>query len=508
MKSSKRIEWADFDLFCIVRYIARRFWMVIISALISVMAMYLAFSIMVTPTYTSSVTFSISSRSAISASAGNVAVTNSVCEQFGEVLSSDMVRSVAAKRMGLDSFPAEISIYTKENTNILILNLTATSPEMAYKSALAIMESHSEYSDKVFSSTYADNINGPTVPDTPNNASLRSSLLKYSAPMGALLVIALLAMMSIQADTVQTPEGAKHQVDGKLLATLYHERKYHNLKTFLHRKKKSLLITAPTCSFYYTETIHQLRVRLEHAHQKKGYQVFTVTSYSENEGKSTLAANLALSLAQKHRRVLLVDADLRKPSQNLIFEAPIDCRINFGQLITQGFSTEFLTRGIPRRKDSGLFVLFTRTVRRRDAEAFSAATFRPLISALKEHFDYIIIDTPPMGLFSDASVLADASDASLLVVRQDLVPAVSINDSIDSLSESSSEFLGFVLNNVRSFRAAALSSDKSGYGYGYGYGYSYGYGYGYGYGNKKKMKRNEKQATFRKADKKEDENNG
>ena len=95
-------------------------------------------------------------------------------------------------------------------------------------------------------------------------------------------------------------------------------------KEKLKKVKKSILISDPPCSFYYTETIHQIRVQMERARETKQQSVFVVASCSENEGKSTVAANLALSLAQKHRKVLLLDADTRKPAQHLIFEAEVE----------------------------------------------------------------------------------------------------------------------------------------------------------------------------------------
>ena len=91
--------------------------------------------------------------------------------------------------------------------------------------------------------------------------------------------------------------------------------------------------------------------------------------------------------------------------------------------------------------------------------------------------DYIIIDSPPIALFSDVEALADQADASLLVVRQDGVPAGRINDAADMLRQSRARLLGCVFNDVRSM---PFSTDHRGYGYGYVYGYGYKYGYGYG----------------------------
>ncbi len=220
---------------------------------------------------------------------------------------------------------------------------------------------------------------------------------------------------------------------------------------------------------------------MERAHEKDGRQVFLITSCAENEGKSTVAANLALSLAQKHQRVLLLDADLRKPAQSLIFSASPAPGTDLGYLITHRPDREALEKAIVRDEATGLSHLYAAPLRRSQSEALSPDSFRPLLDALRESYSYILIDTPPFSFFADAEVLADAADAAILVVRQDLVPAAVVNDTIDDLNAAHAALLGCVLNNYQSFH---FGSRLGGYGYGYGYG-SYGGKYGYyGYGSK------------------------
>ena len=189
MNEKKKLDWSHFDLYCIFKYVLRHFWMVILSSLIVVMIVYLLQSLAFAPQYTSSVTFSVTSRNAASASVGNIAVTDTVAGQFGELLSSDIVRDSAAKQMGLDAFPAEIQISVPENTNIVKMSVTAASPELAYKSALAVIHCHTKYSETVFSTAVLDTINGPTLSTIPSNQASRDWLLKLSVPLGAAIMI-------------------------------------------------------------------------------------------------------------------------------------------------------------------------------------------------------------------------------------------------------------------------------------------------------------------------------
>jgi len=109
-------------------------------------------------------------------------------------------------------------------------------------------------------------------------------------------------------------------------------------------------------------------------------------------------------------------------------------------------------------------------------------------------FDFVLLDTPPMGYFVDAETLADKVDASVLVVRQDRTPAAEINDAVDILRSCSARYIGCILNDM-----TASVTEGYGYGYGYGYGrygygrYGYGhYGYGYGYGSSNSKKRSKR----------------
>ena len=245
MREEKKFEISDYDPLCLTKFVLRHFWMVVLFALTCIMGVYLLQTVSDKPVYTSTVTFAVTSRSSASTAVVNIAATDTVAGQFGGLLESELVRNAAARNMGLSRFPASVSIQVPENTNILIMSITADTPELAYKSALAIIDCHTEYSTTVFAQAVIDSINGPTIPTEPANLASRNSMLRISGPIGAAAMIALLLFLAIRNDTVQTITGAKHQIDGKLLATIYHENNRLTFKEKLKKVKKSILISDP-----------------------------------------------------------------------------------------------------------------------------------------------------------------------------------------------------------------------------------------------------------------------
>ena len=190
------------------------------------------------------------------------------------------------------------------------------------------------------------------------------------------------------------------------------------------------------------------------------------------EGKTTVSVNLALSLARKGARVILVDADLRRPSvkaalgirepsQGLIDAAALDDPAQSASLLAsvEGSTLRLLAGDTPRK----------------DVRQAPVRKIFRVIDFLRTQADYIILDTPPCGLLADSVSLARAADCAIYVLGAGAVQAPQALDGIQYLAESGTALLGCVLNGVQT----------RGQRYGYGYGYHYGYGYGYGHGRGK-----------------------
>ncbi len=224
--------------------------------------------------------------------------------------------------------------------------------------------------------------------------------------------------------------------------------------------------------FAIKEAYNSIRTKLIFTGKGEKCPVFAVTSSLASDGKSTNAVSLAVSIAMAEQRVLLIDADMRKPSVHRYFG--LECKNGLSEILA-GLTTEIKLRSTDTE---GLSVLTAGQIPPNPAELLGSKQLDMLLDYVRQYFDYVIIDTPPAGILSDAATIAKYCDATLYVVRQDLANSTQILNAIQSLVSVGTDIIGCVLNQTQA------GTTRYGYGSKYGsYGYNnYGYkGYGYKY---------------------------
>lgn len=203
-------------------------------------------------------------------------------------------------------------------------------------------------------------------------------------------------------------------------------------------------------------------------------RVILITSSIPNEGKSTVSFELARSLTESGKKVLLIDTDMRKSVLVGRFRAVAEN----GEI--KGLS-HYLS-GMNKMEDvvyvtdiNRLFMVFAGPSVPNPTEILEKVYFKELIEFGRKFFDYVLVDCAPIGAAIDAAVVAKQCDGAVLVVGQGMAKARMIKGVLKQLEASGVRILGVVLNKVK--------MNKKGYGYGYHYGYGYGYGYGSAYGS-------------------------
>lgn len=208
-----------------------------------------------------------------------------------------------------------------------------------------------------------------------------------------------------------------------------------------------------------SEAYRSMRIALEFIGVDRPLAVVQVTSSTPGEGKSTTAANLAVSLARAGKHVVLVDCDLRRPRAHEFFGLD-----NTVGLTTVILGTSPLDQALQRVPDlPGLFVLTSGPKPPNPAELLSNDVTRSKLEVLARSADYVIIDSPPLLPVADPIVLARYADATLLVIKARHANRRSVKRSIEILEQVEAPLAGVVLNGV---------GHEATYGYGYGYGYA------------------------------------
>lgn len=461
---------------CLLRALIRNCWMIIATALVFAMTTSFVLSWFYTPEYRATMTYAVNSRTTSASSAGNLTSTREVASVLSELAGTNLMREgIQTHDVRLEHFDGQITARQLGDSNFIVVTAIASTPEQAFLALTALVEVFPTLADYIASRSVLNVIQNPTVSPVPSNQVDSASATRAAGIVGAVVMMALLCYLSVRGETIQTRSGARQLLDAPILASVNREWKNRTIKTIIKNTNKQVQVFAPTTSFSYNEQISTICSQLEHEANARNRKIFMFTGVGESEGKSTVAGNVAASLALKGYHVALLDGDLRKPALNRLFDGVYSSDMPLNKMLARPFSKENLMSCMMKNEQLGLYMLFADGYDSRSAELVSSDTMSEVLNQLRV-FDFVILDTPPMGMFPDAEILADKVDATLLVLRQDYTAACDVNDAIDCLRRYNSSFLGVILNDMlETFRDRYGVNGKysrSRYGYGSGYGYT------------------------------------
>ena len=476
--------------------VIRNWWVILLTCLIAVFSSYVFLSELYVPVYTASTTFVVISRDGGTVQLYNpsqvtsdIRTSSSLADSFTYVLESQALKKKVADSLGYQTFSGSVLATSVENTNIIQVSVTAGSPQIAFDEMNGIINYNDAFLSSLLGNATLEVLQAPAIPTSPSNSTSRLRTVALIALGTAALIIAIIVVMSVMSDQIMTEEDLAKKVDCPELATVNHEKKNQSLRSRLRGEKTSMIITNPTTSFRFAETYRLYRTRLEYIMKQKGYKVLMVSSVYENEGKTTAAVNTALTLAISDKKVLLIDGDMLKPSLYKV----LDTKVDKGMAIEEVVATDVPFQDLPTFEGlPTLSLLLGKNVISKSTDIIGSNEMKDFLTKAKAYYDYIVIDTPPIALASDAECFAEVSDCALLVIKQGAARAKRINDCLEAISQSGADIIGCIFNNVREVlrfgtggaQGYAASDYGGGYGSGYGSGYGTGYGYGgYGYGS-------------------------
>lgn len=269
--------------------------------------------------------------------------------------------------------------------------------------------------------------------------------------LGVLFPIALFVLLEVLNQKIQSKEDIEKITSIPFIGGIWHNDSNNNLA--VQFKPRSAV----------AESFRAIRSNLNYFTSNQMKKVFLISSSVSGEGKSFSSINLATVFAMSGRKTLIIGADLRKPK--IYDDFNLDNSLGLSGYLSQLNSFSEI---VQRTSVDNLDLISSGPVPPNPSELLLSGHFETLIKEALLDYDYIIIDTPPLAIVTDAFVLAKYADHTIFVVRQNFTQKAFLRDIQEFYESGKLKNISIVLNDIY----------KTGYGYGYGYGYGIGYGYG------------------------------
>lgn len=442
----EKIDITEFLLDCWQGF-KKFWWFVIVLAVIFAVKAFFTTTTSYQAKYCAEATVSVSSMTGTTA--------DDMVNVFPYILTSGVLQEVIIEDLGVEYLPGNIEVTAEDGLNIMTISASADDPQMAYNMLVSVMENYPQVAKFVVGETKLQILDETGIPsDTQREEIIRGSY-KRGALKGAAIGLMIMFVYILTRRTIKSKEKLKKKLNLMDCGTLPHiYAKKRKKETF----NMSLSLLNPRISQGYIEALRKIRIKLMKEMEEKNYSTLLVTSSIPGEGKTTVAANLAIAIAKQGKRIVLVDCDLRNPSVAGAMNNQ-EKHVGLGKVLKGQESLK--TALIPVEVEGGsLRVLYGAEDDEQNLKLLGSKRFELLLQTLKKHADVVILDTAPSGLFADAPVLAKYVDAALYVIRYDYTKLRQIRDGVQSLAMSGVDILGFVFNGDMKQRSGS-------YGYGY-----------------------------------------
>ncbi len=440
----------------------RRRWRVVLLSLIATLAIAAFLTVQATPQYSSSTRLFVSTSQSNQSNAytDNLFATQRVASYADLVTSRQLAERVDEALGGSlepDALRGSVTATVVPDTVLLELTVTDPDPEMArdlaqayaeeLRALVADLETPEGQESALIKATIVDNAqvsDDPVSPQPVRNLGL-------ALVLGLLLGVGLAVARELLDTSINSDDDVAEVTAAPILGRLAND-------------DAAQLSPADTLrrATPWAESFRVLRTNMQYVEIDSDQKVIVVTSSLPSEGKSTTAINLAMSMSLAEQRVALVECDLRRPL--IAKRLDLDGTIGTTNVLIGKVSLDdaLLTYG-----DTGLKVLASGPIPPNPSELLQSHAMETMLADLRERFDVVILDAPPLLPVTDAAVLAQQADGAVIIVRHHKTTKDQLGHALERLEAVDAKALGVVVNMA--------PASKSGSSYGYGYGYGYGY---------------------------------
>ncbi len=400
------------------------------------------------------------SESSVNINATEFTMSKNLVPSYMLILKSDTVINKIIENLGLSYSPKQIqgmiSSTNVEDTSVFYVYVICENPYEAMEIANAIADVAPEEIARIVKSGGIEVIVYASLPTAPYNST---DIIKYII-IGFVLGFGLAMVISLLIGLLDTTIRKKSDLEKTFTIPIIGEIPIIKSQSKKVKADKLLNENSP---FAQREAYSTLRTNLMFMSTEEKCKTYVITSTSQGDGKSLNCINLAISFAQLDKKVLIIDADLRNPSMMKTLGLKNE-KIGLSQYLA-GIAKNI---NIQQIKQYGqLDVIDVGAIPPNPAELISSVRFADLLDELSKRYDFIFIDTSPVGVVTDALSIADNITGYVLVVRATDSKLTEEKKIVKAMEQIDAKISGFIYN------AAQMKSGKYGRKKGYGYGYGY-----------------------------------
>lgn len=408
--------------------------------------------------------------------------SDSVMDKIGNLLVLEFDEETLASvfkiedgKISTDSIKSCFTMASINDTEAMKISAVTTNPEISAALCNMMAQVAPDFLIRVVGVGSVEIIDPAVADYTPVSASIpKNTLLGFL--VGAVIAVAFIFVVDFFDDTVKDPDEISDFFDKAVLGEVQNittdgssKKKNKNKNRDSDREPRKLL-TDKNIPFSVTESYKSIRTNILFSLGTSDKNIIAVSSANPSEGKSTASANIAIAFAQTSSRVLLIDADMRKPVQHKSFHLS-----NTKGLSTLIVNMSTFEESIKKTSVDNLDVLTSGPMPPNPSELLASAQYIEMLNKLSKVYDYIIVDTPPINVVSDAMIMSGSVSGILMVLKYGSTTYGDVTEAMKQFELANANLLGFVLNDIE-------SGGRGSY-YRYFYKYSYKYSADYAYRN-------------------------
>ena len=460
-----RTEEITIDVQRLFNAVLHKLWLVVLSAVLCAGISFLISRFLITPQYESSAMFYVNNNSlsvgdaSFSLSTGDISAAKSLVDSYIVILNTRTTLNDVIDYAGIDRTSGEvremISATSVDDTEIFQVVVTSTSAQEAEKIANAITYILPKRISTIIDGTSAEIVDHAIIASRPSSPSYTKNTMIGFA-LGIFLSIAYIVLYALFDITIRNEDDITQICKHPILASVpdmlssgkesgYY--RYNNDKTGKTKDSDAVPeLIGGGISFAASEAYKLLRTKLQFSFAgESSCRVIGVSSAMAGEGKSLSSINLAHSLSQLDKRVLLIDCDMRRPS--VAGKLYIEKKAGLSSYLSGQSKLEPLIQKCGIKGDEDAFsVLSAGRIPPNPIELLSSPKMEELLSELRASYDYVILDLPPVGEVSDAMAIAKQADGMLLVIRQNYCNRHAVNAAINQFDFIGAKILGVIYN--------------------------------------------------------------